>query len=150
MRKRSSEASYFDTLVKQLLRWCGRGTGFNSCLFHLPGKPVPCPRPRVTRQGFVYYPQNYKDWKAAAAEHVPVLPAQLEGELAASILIRCPPLKTVTRGDPVGDVDNYAKSVLDLVTGTGRIYHDDRQVVRLMVEKMFHEEPGIDVYIREL
>lgn len=111
---------------------------------------MPCPRPRVTRQGFVYYPKNYEEWKKGAVEAIPQLPNKLEGPLAASILVRCPPLKTVDRQDPVGDVDNYAKSVLDLVTSTGRVYQDDRQVVRLMVEKMFHEEPGIDVYIREL
>lgn len=25
-------------------------------------KPIACPRPRVTRQGRVYYPMNYKVW----------------------------------------------------------------------------------------
>lgn len=63
-----------------------------------------------------------------------------------------PPFKTVSRDFPRGDVDNYAKSVLDLITKREEIWHDDNQVVTLYTTKRLavNEEPHTFVYIREL
>jgi len=65
----------------------------------------------------------------------------------------CPPLKTSKATAPMGDVDNFAKGPMDLLTKTQRVWMDDRQVVFLSVAKRFaepDEEPGFRVYWCEL
>lgn len=47
---------------------------------------------------------------------------------------------------PLGDLDNYAKGVLDAITKDGRWWTDDKLVSHLVVEKSFAVgEPGYDV-----
>jgi Holliday junction resolvase RusA-like endonuclease len=43
----------------------------------------------------------------------------------------------------VGDIDNLAKAVLDALTGV--VWSDDRQVVSLLAEKFFGEEPRTEI-----
>ena len=126
--------------------------GYQSLSFTIPVKPVPCPRPRMTRYGRVFYPPNYEEWKQQAAPHLPIPPTPFQGALAVSILSVMPPFKTVTRDYPRGDVDNYAKSVLDLITNRNEIWTDDNQVVVLYSLKGFtdDDEPHTHVYIREI
>jgi Holliday junction resolvase RusA-like endonuclease len=46
------------------------------------------------------------------------------------------------------DLDNVAKAVLDACNGVAWI--DDRQVVRLVVEKGYGAEPRIEAYMHEV
>lgn len=49
----------------------------------------------------------------------------------------------------VGDVDNYAKAVLDEMTG--HFYYDDSQVVELFATKLYADDqpPGVTISIRK-
>ena len=46
------------------------------------------------------------------------------------------------------DVDNISKAVLDSVNGL--CYPDDKQIISLSAKKIYAEEPGIDIYIRNI
>lgn len=46
------------------------------------------------------------------------------------------------------DLDNVAKAVLD--AGNGVIYQDDKQVIRLVIEKRFAFDPRVEVYVHEV
>lgn len=46
------------------------------------------------------------------------------------------------------DCDNLAKTILDALNDIA--YEDDRQVCRLMVEKLYGEEPRVEVTLSEL
>lgn len=107
----------------------------------------------MTRWGETYYPKGYEAWRQAAGPHIPRIPAPLNGAVGVVVESVLPPFKTVTRDYPGGDVDNYAKSVLDIVTKTGGVWNDDAQVVVLSSSKRFTrdgEEPHTYVYIREV
>lgn len=74
--------------------------------------PVPASRPRVGKFG-TYYAKSYADWMKEAA-----------GFVKAAL-----------------DVDNYAKGPLDVITKSGKVWGDDKQVVSLRVSKRY-TEPG--------
>lgn len=106
----------------------------------------------MSRNGFAYYPANYTKWKRDSAEHVPEVYPTYEGPLMVVVDFVLPHFKTVVRDVPKGDVDNYVKSVLDLITSTERVWVDDIQVNCLEVTKRFvkdGEEPHCSVHIRE-
>jgi len=46
------------------------------------------------------------------------------------------------------DTDNIAKSILDSLNGIA--YKDDKQVVKLNVDKRYNEEPSVRVWISEV
>jgi Holliday junction resolvase RusA-like endonuclease len=46
------------------------------------------------------------------------------------------------------DTDNIAKSILDSLNGIA--YKDDKQVVKLTVEKRYDEIPSVSVWISEV
>lgn len=87
-------------------------------------------------------PKNYDTWRMAAASYLTPKPASvLEEKLFAVIYQGLPEPKAMTamsaeRG-PIGDIDNFAKAALDLLTKTGGIWRDDRQVALLLTEKGF-------------
>lgn len=131
----------------------GKGTGYRSVSFVFPFQPLPAPRPRFTRQGIAYFPKPYQLYKADAAIHVPELVPILETPVAVSLDFVCPPYKTVSTPWPKSDIDNYAKTVLDVITKTGRIWKDDIQVVFSVERKCFtkgDETPHTAIYIREV
>ena len=127
--------------------------GHRSIEFTLPVKPVPCPRPRHTRQGLPYYPKTYVNWRRAAQPHVaPVHPIWETENLLMIVESVLPKFKTVQRSRPQYDVDNFAKSVLDIVTKSKLVWKDDDQVISLLTLKRFvegDEEPHNYVFIRE-
>jgi Holliday junction resolvase RusA-like endonuclease len=46
-----------------------------------------------------------------------------------------------------GDVDKLARSVLDSLTGV--LFHDDAQVVHLVVSKDYGDAPGVRVFVAD-
>lgn len=92
----------------------------------IPGKPVPCPRPRVGKHG-TYYPDNYKAWHETASVLMrDAAVRQNGGRLYEG------PVRVTCRfyGAHKGaDLDNLVKSVFD--AANGMVFRDDRQVVEL-------------------
>lgn len=106
----------------------------------LPIEPLPCPRPRVAvirGHGVAYYPSAYKKW---VEEFVRLFDqqsfTQFTGPVRARLLLDCRKARTSKLLIPGGDVDNYAKSVLDGLTKVG-MWDDDKQVESLRVTKRF-------------
>jgi len=60
----------------------------------MPGEPLPCPRPRVRRNGHVYYPAPYTNQKAAwslqAASQINGSAFGKQDRLSALLLFRRP------------------------------------------------------------
>lgn len=92
--------------------------------FWVPGDPVPWPRTRVSRNGRFYLAQRIKTWKATIAAYA--LPERVKhGMLTGPVTLS---LWFQLRHNR-GDIDNYAKAVMDALTGV--LYRDDRQVHEL-------------------
>lgn len=114
-----------------------RGVAFATALrLNVLGKPVPCPRPQVTRMGHAYYPKAYSDWRVMAKEAMEFSgdPMPLDQPMTVAIEVRADRPRTSKLAMPRGDVDNYAKSILDLLTKV-RTWLDDSQVGTLVVRK---------------
>lgn len=45
------------------------------------------------------------------------------------------------------DIDNISKCILDALNTIA--YHDDSQVVELVIKKVYSSEPGVSVYMRD-
>lgn len=111
--------------------------------------PVAASRPRTTRYG-TYYVGPYKRWRMDADETIPKAESPMEGNLLVTLDLVCAKPKTTKRTNPRGDIDNYAKAVLDSLTKKG-YWNDDDQIIELCVEKRWpddNEEPHITVRIR--
>lgn len=69
--------------------------------------------------------------------------------VAVSIHCHCKTPKKPANSYPVGDLDNYAKGILDAITQSGAIWHDDKQVVSLVITKQYSDSPCILIGITE-
>jgi Holliday junction resolvase RusA-like endonuclease len=107
----------------------------------IPGRPLAYPRPAQDKHGNRYTPTKFRDWKDASQWDVlaqrgraellkgPVrLAIQLERAGMQCIIT---PMDAVDRHGLTGDIDNYAKSVMDILQGP--ILENDRQVAHLEV-----------------
>lgn len=113
--------------------------------------PVPASRPRVTRWG-TYYGKTYKAWRELADRELPAAPRCASGHLHVELEFAVRRPKTTKRTNPRGDVDNYAKAMLDAMTKKN-YWGDDDQIVSLLCTKRFTsegEEPFIAATIHEL
>lgn len=96
--------------------------------FTVPGRCVPCPRPRTVRGGRAYYPKRYTDWLNSA---------KVEAYRACGRMLWEGPVSVVaafygTR--PNADIDNLLKSVLDAIQGV--VIVDDKQVHYVEMRKL--------------
>lgn len=119
----------------------------------VPLQPIPCPRPRITVRGrfaHAYYPAAYKDWKAEAER---LIEQAMDKEITATfydvplqVMLTCVVVKPKTSKlrEPKGDVDNYAKAIMDALTTAGA-WGDDDQVIDLRVVKRWADK-GEDGY----
>lgn len=131
--------------------------------FHVPGKPVPMPRPRVTRFG-TYHSKAATSakaevvfaWQAAGGVQLDDAPVNLK----VAVVVPRPKTHLLASGDlsavgrrapvfPKGDVDNYLKLVMDALNG--RLWADDVQIVDSVVSKAWERPtmaPGVYVAAR--
>lgn len=104
------------------------------------GKPVPAGRPRVAKWG-VYYPAPYTRWMKESWQYVEKIDSlPTDRPIAVLIEIITPRPKTTVSCAPMGDLDNFAKGPLDLITKLGRVWKDDRQIVFLATAKRWANE----------
>jgi Holliday junction resolvase RusA-like endonuclease len=134
--------------------------------FVVPGQPVGKGRPRASsRGGFV---RMYTDAKTLSYEQLIAKQAtyamgNLAEMLYTPISMRIVALYNIPvswskrkqqlalSGDLIPgkpDLDNVAKAVLDALNGV--VYEDDKQVIRLVIEKSYSFEPRIEVYVHEV
>lgn len=100
----------------------------------------------------VYDAGTAENWKALVASAAkPMQPSvPLEGPIGVQVLFALPrPKGRCRKRDPAGpiwcttrpDSDNLAKAVVDCLTQLGW-WHDDAQIVSLLVSKMWHGKEG--------
>ena len=111
----------------------------------LPLKPKVASRPRV-RKGHAYLEKGYAEWLDDAVVLLGLIArkqeiATAEGPLEVIIRLRekeievtvLPSSKYTSRGKLRGDIDNYAKAILDAMQKAELIVND-RQVERLTIQ----------------
>ena len=112
--------------------------------FMLPLEPVPAARLRLSRYG-AYYPKRYRAFLSDGMAMVANLCEEegwlpLYGSLEVWVDIFGTRPKTTKLSSPNGDIDNFAKGVLDCCNES--LWFDDKQIVELHVTKEWHE-PGV-------
>lgn len=131
--------------------------------FTVPGRPQPKQRPRVSR-GHAYTPKQTAEYErivVQAAQIARVIPqSPLTGPLQVEITLYMPiavswseSIKEAARSGAIyptsrPDIDNLAKAILDACNGT--IYKDDAQIVRLILYKVYDDDPRAKVTIKEI
>lgn len=134
-------------------------------MFTIPGKPQPKERPRVTRSGYSFTPQKTKDYEAKVREEAKkskLLPQSPIKQTPLKMILWCymgipkswskkktalamnGTLKPYTRPD----IDNLGKIVMDALNGVA--YEDDSQIVQLVINKVYSDEPRVEVLIDEM
>lgn len=79
--------------------------------FRVPGAAVPCPRPRVNRNGKPYYSERYESFKRdVKVEFLKAFPRRYEVTNAKVSLLFAGARRNA-------DLDNLVKGVLDALTG---------------------------------
>lgn len=134
--------------------------------FTVPGEPKGKARPRVftnkagrsqaiTPQDTLSY-ENLVRWVFTNTMES----KKLQGEIEAKIVAMYPIPKSMTKKNrqlidegklhptKKPDLDNVAKIILDSLNKIA--FDDDSQVIRLIVEKHFSDEPRVEVTLREL
>jgi Holliday junction resolvase RusA-like endonuclease len=128
----------------------------------IPGEPKAKARPRVTRKGIAYTPKKtleYENWVKECfvlCRHKKMLKGQIEAEIKAYFKIpksaskkkKTEMIKGKMRPTKKPDTDNVAKIILDSLNDLA--YSDDKQVIKLIVEKFYSEEPRVEVVLREI
>lgn len=110
----------------------------------IPGAPVSCPRPRVTKYG-TFYPEKYKNWRKKAKAILSDLGKVEELE----IIFIFPRPKRLKEGlqelhQKKPDIDNCIKAVLDSLP------EDDKYIHTLISRKRIaasNEEPQVIVRV---
>ena len=129
--------------------------------FRILGQPVPCPRPRVTRNG-VFYPPKYRKAKKEYADFIRLHFAIKQiPPFIGPVCLRCefihqrPKAMKGTEREwktTRPDLDNLIKSVKDAISAAGG-WGDDSQVVVLFSHDLYAakgEAPHTNVYIEEI
>ena len=145
----------------------------NSIYFHVDGKPMGQPRPRAFARKMgnafvarVYEGGSAEGWKSeialAAREFIPKEKIAGPIHLTLHFFIPRPKshygtgknAKVLKPSAPMyhtskPDADNLTKAACDALTRIG-MWEDDDQVVVWDGRKVYHESPGMDVWINEL
>jgi Holliday junction resolvase RusA-like endonuclease len=115
----------------------------------IPGKPMACPRPRATRRGRVYMPNNYMEHKKAISQdlrrakilqdwiHDDETPLKLE----LHFLFKRPKNKKGKGTQPEAkttkpDIDNLTKTIMDTLQDAG-IIKDDKCIIEIHARKWY-------------
>lgn len=125
---------------------------------HLEVDPVPASRPRFVKRGNytrTYYAGRYKEFLQetgpvaldAALREAGCSSLPFTGPVSVYCEFHCRRPKTTKLDAPKPDIDNYLKSILDLLQPT--VLKDDAQVEKLYAFKQWAEgEPCIKLTVR--
>ena len=106
----------------------------------IEGRPIPWPRPRVNRKtGVVWTPSNARKHKALIAARLSESMHDHRREVGFNA-DRFSVLIEFCGARATADLDNLAKTVLDAATGV--VWHDDRQVDTLLVQRTEPDPDG--------
>ena len=119
-------------------------------------RPMPAPRPRVTKFGTYNNPKYTAYKKALRLVASTKIKKPLKGAVKIEMIFQVKIPKSWPKKKkaeykkeiPVGDCDNYAKSVKDALNGLA--YKDDRQVVDMRAIKRYGETDMVLVRISEI
>lgn len=132
----------------------------------IDGEPVGKGRPRVTTRGsfaHAYTPKKTKNYERTIVNsflekynYDNMLKGPIEANIKGYFSIPKSSNKTIRklmaenliRHTKKPDIDNIAKSVLDSLNGLA--YEDDSQVVKLIGEKLYSENPRVELYLKEI
>lgn len=151
---RQKTTTAISNLTESLLETL-RGTASAGVLTAWLGlQPVPASRPRVSRWG-TYYSKTYATWRKAAEEIMQDFDSgeRLTGPLVVITESLVRPAKSTKLSYPRGDVDNFIKGPLDVMTKSTDAWDDDNQVVASLSVKRFiedDEEEGTRIHWFEL
>jgi len=151
--KKITTTSKFNYLFEKFIKVFNKASESGLIEFALEVPPYPASRPRVSRWG-TYYGKKYQDFlNKAGTAALGYKGLKVEGPVVVFIENIVPKPKTTKREYPRGDVDNYAKGVLDVMTKSEKFWEDDDQVLILIVGKRFaepDEEPRVNLYWAEI
>lgn len=104
----------------------------------IEGRPTPKGRPRMTKTGHVYTPESTRRAEAAVrdAYRGPKFDGLVSVMLSISkdgVGLEIHELTPEHKSDLRGDLDNYAKTVLDALNGVA--WEDDKQVTQIVMRK---------------
>ena len=115
-------------------------------VFHMALTPTPASRPRVGKFG-TYYGKNYAQFRKDA---LPLTEAMAGPPMTGAVVALVETVVTKPKFGklrwPRGDVDNFVKGPLDVITKAAKAWLDDDQIVGLMAFKRYAapgEAPGI-------
>jgi len=122
-------------------------------IFRMPVEPRPASRPRISKWG-VYYGKPYMAFRQAGQPYADAYSAHEPITGPVHVLMECVSTKPKTGKlkHPRGDVDNYAKGPLDMMTKSGNFWKDDVQVVSLQCVKRYAdlelgETCGVNIFL---
>lgn len=121
------------------------------CRFFVEGEATPWRAPTVTRGGNAYSPAHVRAWQRAVAVHARLAMGGRPPH-EGPVLLRLRFARRPVKGSPDGswwaarpDLTNLQKCLEDALAGV--CFADDRQVVRVEVEKRRGLPEGVDVEV---
>ena len=131
--------------------------------FIINGEPTAKGRPRFTKRGHTYTPKKTKDYEDSIEKQLieqGAKPFTKEIPLRVEATFYKGYLKSWTKAElfqvkdgsllPVRrpDLDNYVKGILD--GANGLLWHDDSQIVDLILCKRYDETPRVEIKVSEI
>ena len=137
--------------------------------FRYNGEAVGKGRPRVSRRGMyvhTYTPEKTRafeeairfEFMASNCEQMPVYPREKSLKAEVTICVSIPQSYSkkkqalcrdrVLAPSKKPDIDNVLKSIFDALNGY--CYEDDVQIIKVITEKRYAEDPFVEVMIDEL
>ena len=131
--------------------------------FIIDGEPTAKGRPRFTKRGHTYTPKKTKDYEDSIKKQLieqGAEPFEKEAPLKVEVTFYKGYLKSWTKKQvfqaedgsllPVKrpDLDNYVKAILD--GANGLLWHDDSQIVDLLMYKRYDKTPRVEIKVREI
>lgn len=124
--------------------------------FTIPGAPIGKARPVITKNG-AFTPKKTASYENLVKLAYPGGITENAVEVSIRAFYQVPKSKSKSQRERMlaggvwpmkkPDCDNIAKVILDALNGIA--YLDDRQVVRLSVEKRYSANPRVEVCLRE-